>query len=153
MKDLSMAQKIRIINSYVWIALIGIQDIFFVSVLLSKSNAGALMGFAAAGPVFFSLPILVFSIIEIAKKDLLWNSLIIFTITDIFLITTYAVLSGLYSLIGFLGAAFAEGAGNLPCAIVVNYWYIAGLPIVGLISVIVLIITAVMIKNVWQTRN
>ena len=143
MKDLSTAQMIRIINSYVWIVLIGIQDIFFVSVLLSKSNAGALMGFAAAGPVFFSLPILVLSIIDIAKKDFLWNSLIIFTITDIFLIITYAVLSALYSLIGFLGAAFAEGAGDLPYAIAVNYWYMIGLPIVSLVSIIVLIVTAV----------
>ena len=71
MKGLSTAQKIRIINSYVWISLIAIQDIFFVSVLLLKSNAGALMGFAAAGPVFFSLPLLVLSVIEIVKRDLL----------------------------------------------------------------------------------
>ena len=150
MKGLSTAQKIRIINSYVWISLIAIQDIFFVSVLLLKSNAGALMGFAAAGPVFFSLPILVLSVIEVAKRELLWDTLTIFTVTDIFLIISYAVLSALYSLIGFIGAAFAEGAGDLPYAIAVNYWYIIGLPIISLISIIVLIATAVICNKKKQ---
>lgn len=147
MKNLPTSKKIRIINSYVWIVLIVIQDVFFGALLLSKSNAASLMGFAAAGPVFFSVPLLVMSVIEVVKKDLLWHSLIIFTITDIFLIFTYAILSVVYSLIGFMGAAFAEGAGNLPYAIAVNYWYIAGLPIVGLISVIVLIVTVVLITK------
>ena len=147
MKNLPTSKKIRIINSYVWIVLIVIQDVFFLALLLSKSNAASLMGFAAAGPVFFSVPLLVMSVIEVVKKDLLWHSLIIFTITDIFLIFTYALLSVVYSLIGFMGAAFAEGAGNLPYAIAVNYWYIAGLPIVGLISVIVLIVTVVLITK------
>ena len=147
MKNLPTSKKIRIINSYVWIVLIVIQDVFFLALFLSKSNAASLMGFAAAGPVFFSVPLLVMSVIEVVKKDLLWHSLIIFTITDIFLIFTYAILSVVYSLIGFMGAAFAEGAGNLPYAIAVNYWYIAGLPIVGLISVIVLIVTVVLITK------
>ena len=118
--------------------------------LLLKSNAGALMGFAAARPVFFSLPLLVLSVIEIVKRELLWDTLTIFTVTDIFLIISYAVLSALYSLIGFIGAAFAEGAGDLPYAIAVNYWYIIGLPIISLISIIVLIATAVICNKKKQ---
>lgn len=140
--------RLRPFSPVFWLCLILLQDVFAIVSLLSQSAVLRSMGAAMIVPMILSIPLLSLSILEVAKSELLWESVFIFTIADIAEILIYTVGSFIWSSFAFTIAAFAEGYGTLPYAMTVNTVYIFIVPVISFISIIILIITCKSCKSI-----
>ncbi len=143
-----ISTNIRAFSPVFWGCLLSIQAVFVIISLVSRSAMVGSMGAAMIVPMILSIPLLVLSILEIVERELLFGSVLIFTIADIAAILIYTIGSFIWSAFAFTMASFAEGYGTLPYAMAVNTVYIFIVPVISFISIIILIITCKSCKSV-----
>ena len=139
---------LRVFSPVFWCCLLSIQDVFVIISLVIQSAIVKAIGAAMIVPMILSIPLLSLSIVEIVEKELIFKSVLIFTVADFAAILIYTAGSFIWSAFAFTMAAFAEGYGTLPYSMAVNTVYIFIVPVISFLLIIILIITCKTVKSV-----